>query len=89
MAARIERRDFLKGSAAALGLGALGAAKAAWSAPDGTPHIRSYKKLGRTGLEISDISYGSSRTTDPDVARHALSRGCRGPAFDVTPLSAS
>jgi hypothetical protein len=31
--------------------------------------------LGNTGLEISDISFGSSRTSDPAVVRHAFERG--------------
>jgi len=31
--------------------------------------------LGRTGLEISDISFGSSRMTDPDLPRYAFDRG--------------
>ncbi|HEM45739.1 MAG TPA: twin-arginine translocation signal domain-containing protein, partial [Alphaproteobacteria bacterium] len=69
------RRDFLKGSVAALGAGALGWTPPAWSKPAGEPHIRRYKKLGRTGLSISDISFGSSRTDDPRNARHALERG--------------
>lgn len=72
------RRDFLVGGAATLGAGALGVglgAKDAWSAPTDGSRIRRYKKLGRTGLEISDISFGSSRTDDPRNARHALDVG--------------
>jgi predicted aldo/keto reductase-like oxidoreductase len=76
------RREFLKAGAAALGastLGpgalALGGPGAAWAEPEGTPRIRRYRKLGRTGLEISDVSFGSSRTADPRNARHALERG--------------
>ena len=70
----VYRRDFLVGSAgAALGLGALGAQAA--RAESGPPRVRGRRKLGRTGLEMSDISYGSSRTTDPKVALHALERG--------------
>ena len=73
----IARRDFLIGSAAAIGLSGLplsGEAQAV-STPSGPPAIRSLRRLGRTGLEMSDISFGSSRTTDPDVARHAFERG--------------
>ncbi len=73
--ASTRRRDFLKGGAAAVGAGALGLAPDAWSAPDEKPRIRRYVKLGRTGLEISDISFGSSRTDDPMNARHALDVG--------------
>jgi hypothetical protein len=39
------------------------------------PQIRIRRRLGRTNLEVSDISYGSSRTTDPELVRHALARG--------------
>ncbi len=73
----IARRDFVIGGAAALGLGGLplsGVAQAA-STPSGAPAIRSLRRLGRTGLEMSDISFGSSRTTDPAVARYAFERG--------------
>jgi len=45
------------------------------AAAEGEPAIRERRTLGRTGLEISDIGYGSSRTKDPAVVRHALARG--------------
>lgn len=39
--------------------------------------VRHYSTLGRTGLEISDISFGSSRlrTGEEHLVRHALDRG--------------
>jgi predicted aldo/keto reductase-like oxidoreductase len=38
--------------------------------------VRSYRTLGRTGLRISDISFGSSRLSSAeDVVLHALERG--------------
>ena len=37
--------------------------------------IRRSVALGRTGLQVSDISFGSSRLTDPALVRHAFSRG--------------
>ena len=37
--------------------------------------VRSYRPLGRTGWNMSDISMGSARVTDPDVVRMALDRG--------------
>ena len=39
------------------------------------PGIRRYVPLGRTGLEVSDISFGSSRSSDPRLVRHAVDRG--------------
>ena len=37
--------------------------------------IVGYRALGNTGLKISDISFGSSRSSDPDLVRYALDRG--------------
>jgi hypothetical protein len=39
------------------------------------PRVRRYLSLGRTGIEISDISFGSSRLRDPKAVRHAFERG--------------
>ena len=75
MSLGIPRRGFLQGSAAAVGLGALGISEPAWSAPAGTPRIRGHGTLGKTGLRISDISFGSARSKDPALARHAFERG--------------
>ena len=64
----------------ALALAAAGAAGAATQgaraqgAPE-APRIRRTATLGRTGLEVSDISFGSSGSADPDLVRHALDRG--------------
>jgi predicted aldo/keto reductase-like oxidoreductase len=74
----IERRSFIKGGAATLGLGALmlpGSSAGAEPAAPIAERIRRYPRLGRTGLEISDVSYGSSRTDDPAIVRHAFDRG--------------
>jgi len=72
----IERREFLRsGTAAVLGLGAWGLPRTAWAALGETARMRRTRVLGRTGLRISDISFGSSRTTDAAVVRHAFDRG--------------
>lgn len=69
---RIRRRDLL-------GAGALGAAgllaPAAARADGDAPRVQRYVPLGSTGLEISDISFGSSRMRDPKAVRHAYERG--------------
>ncbi len=66
----IDRRDFLRlGAGSALGLAAI----PAHAQTDAG--IRRYARLGRTGLKISDISFGSSSLSDPALVRHALSRG--------------
>ena len=40
-----------------------------------TPRVRRYVTLGHTGLRVSDISFGSSRSADPRLVRHAVARG--------------
>ena len=40
-----------------------------------THGIRRYVRLGRTGLEVSDISLGSSSNSDPEVVAYAFDRG--------------
>jgi hypothetical protein len=48
----------------------------ATAAPATEPaRVRRYKTLGRTGLSIADIGFGSSRSHDPDLVLHALDRG--------------
>jgi hypothetical protein len=71
----LQRREFLqRGIAATLGACALGlGGKGARAAQE--PRVRRRVKLGRTGLEISDISIGTSRTQDPELIRYALDRG--------------
>ena len=67
---KLDRRRFL-------GLGAAAAAIAGWrdSRAAAPAHIARTRTLGRTGLEVSDIGFGSSRSADPDLVRHALDRG--------------
>jgi aryl-alcohol dehydrogenase-like predicted oxidoreductase len=45
--------------------------------------IVNYRRLGRTNAMVSDISLGSSRISDADVARYALDRGIN--YFDTAP----
>ena len=71
----IDRRELLRrGLLAGLGL-ALPAAPDAGAGED-VPRVRRRVRLGRTGLEIPDVGFGSSRLAgDVDVVRHALDRG--------------
>ncbi len=76
--AGIDRRTFLQqGGKAAIGLGAFGVAYAARAAslPAGAPTIQSYVTLGKTGLVISDIGFGSSGCPSADIIRHCYDRG--------------
>jgi len=67
----IDRRRLLGlgTAAAAAPLGFAGAA----GAP--SPQIQRYVTLGRTGLEVSEISFGAASSSDPDLVRYALERG--------------
>jgi predicted aldo/keto reductase-like oxidoreductase len=72
----LDRRQFLRQGAAGVGLGLLpvGGVGTAWAAEP--PRIRRHVRLGRTGLGISDIGFGSSRLKDDEaLVHHALDRG--------------
>ena len=68
----MDRRRFL-GAGAGLTAGLAGLGPGASHAT--TPRIRGYVTLGNTGLQVSDISFGSSRSSDPRLIRHAAARG--------------
>jgi predicted aldo/keto reductase-like oxidoreductase len=71
--APLDRREFLRRTTLA-GAGLTLAPLAAAAAEP--PKIRRHVKLGRTGLDASDIGFGSSRLAgDEAVVRHALDRG--------------
>jgi len=70
----MHRRTFLQAGA----IGAvLPAAPRVRAADPGNREVRRYRRLGRTGFEISDISFGSSRlrSGEEHLVHHALERG--------------
>jgi predicted aldo/keto reductase-like oxidoreductase len=70
------RRELLRrGTAAALGVAFLGLERAHASVTEEPPRIRRYRKLGKTGLEVSDICFGSDSMTNPKLIQYALDRG--------------
>jgi aryl-alcohol dehydrogenase-like predicted oxidoreductase len=74
----IGRREFLKrGVLAGVGVSILPLAGSASASLEAAPRIRRYSTLGRTGLKISDISFGASRLTsgNEDLVRHAYDCG--------------
>jgi uncharacterized protein len=75
----LNRREFIKrGALAGIGVGLIPLAEASASTPPaGPPQVRRYTALGRTGLKISDISFGGSRlhTGEEDIVLHAYERG--------------
>ena len=79
--AATSRRGFIKSTAvvaggAASSLPALGATEVA-SPPAANAAIRGHGTLGKTGLRVSDISFGSSRlrTGEERLVEHAIERG--------------
>ena len=75
---RLGRRELLqRGVLAGLGLSAL--PLRAWAQPAGRvqARVQRYATLGRTGMRVSDISFGGSRLGANEVnsVRHALDRG--------------
>jgi predicted aldo/keto reductase-like oxidoreductase len=74
----VNRREFLHtGAVAAVGLGLGPPAASAQATRRAGPHVRRYAILGRTGLRVSDISFGASRlgAGEGDLVRHALDQG--------------
>jgi predicted aldo/keto reductase-like oxidoreductase len=72
--APLDRRELLKAGAGGLLAVAAGGVRAA--APDAEPRVRRHAVLGRTGLRVPDVGFGSSRLgADPAVVEHALGRG--------------
>jgi predicted aldo/keto reductase-like oxidoreductase len=70
----LDRRDFLRQSSAVLAAAGLGVPSAVRA--EGSPRVKSYRRLGRTGLEVSDISFGASRLRgDESLVHDALERG--------------
>ena len=74
----ITRKEFLKISAAGLlGVGLLGKAPRLLAKPQETQaqKIPEYRILGRTGIKVSAVGYGASRTPEPSLVKGALEAG--------------
>jgi len=72
------RRDFIKrGALAGIGVGLLSLGADSFAALPSQKSVRRYAALGRTGLKISDISFGSSRLRagQENLVRHAHDAG--------------
>ena len=74
----IGRREFIRsGALASLGVGLATLAGHVSAAIPPTPQVRRYAPLGRTGMKISDISFGADRLSpgQEDLVRHAFDVG--------------
>lgn len=65
----VNRRSFLKATAA------ISASMPIASAQGSAGQIENYVELGRTGLKVSEIGFGSSSLQDHSLVEHALDRG--------------
>ena len=75
-----DRREFFKrGALAGIGiaLAPIAGTLSAGTPASGSPEVRRYAALGRMGIKISDISFGSSRLRagQEDIVRHAFDAG--------------
>ncbi|MDH3974669.1 MAG: aldo/keto reductase [Deltaproteobacteria bacterium] len=77
----MKRRDFLKGVAAAGGAAALGLPGK--SAAAGKASVKAYKEIGKTGLKMSDISFGCGKLSSASLIARAMDRGIN--YFDTAP----
>jgi predicted aldo/keto reductase-like oxidoreductase len=72
------RREFIRsGALAGLGVGLTALAVPTPASMGPMPQVRRYVPLGRTGMKISDISFGADRLSpgEEDLVRHAFDLG--------------
>lgn len=75
---RLSRRAVLRwGGLASLGMGLFPLRSQAQRPPPARTEVRRYVPLGRTGIKMSDISFGASRlgAGEENLVRHAFDRG--------------
>jgi predicted aldo/keto reductase-like oxidoreductase len=81
---RLGRRELLqRGALAGVGMGLLPLRASAQPSARAGTKVQRYVTLGRTGMQVSDISFGGSRlgAGEGDIVRHALDRGIN--YFDI------
>ncbi len=78
----MKRRDFIKSSVVLTGAAALPGGADAEEAPE-KARVRQYNKLGRTDLNMSDVSCGTGRLPSASMVLRAIDRGIN--YFDTAP----
>ena len=72
----MNRKEFVVASATGLvGIGLGGCASASTSKQKTGPENLRYRTLGKTGLKVSTVGFGASRTEDPSVIRRIIDNG--------------
>lgn len=77
----MNRRDFLKTTA--LASAALAASPLHAETPVDKPSVRSYREIGKTGLKMSDISFGAGKLASASMILRAVDSGMT--YFDTAP----
>lgn len=77
----MKRRDFLK--AAALTAAAVTVHPSHGEAASDTPSVKSYRAIGKTGLKMSDISFGGGKLSAASMVLRAVDSGIN--YFDTAP----
>jgi len=79
MERKLNRRNFLtttfKGSIAATVIAGTGFKGSRADTKEENPSIKNYRRLGRTGFKVSDISFGAGNLTNASVLKAALDMG--------------
>ncbi len=78
----MKRRDFIKSSALIGGAAVAGIPSISHGAP-GKAKIQRYKEIGKTGLKMSDISFGCGKLSSASLIARAVNRGIN--YFDTSP----
>ncbi len=79
----MKRRDFIQSSAALGALAAVGAVRSESEAKLKRVKVKSYRKLGKTDLKMSDISFGTGKRPASSLILRAIERGIN--YFDTAP----
>lgn len=81
----MKRRDFLKSTALAAAAIAGSPLHAACGTEksSGKPTVQCYQEIGKTGLKMSDISYGAGKLPSPSMVLRSIDRGIN--YFDTAP----
>ncbi len=79
----MKRRDFIKRSVASATLLSSGLASTTALAAGDKARVKTYRRLGRTEMRISDISFGAGKLPSAAMALRAIDRGVN--YFDTAP----
>ncbi len=77
----MKRRDFIKTAALATATIAVPSLRA--DTVEGSPSVKSYREIGKTGLKMSDISFGTGKLSAASMILRAVDKGIN--YFDTAP----